>query len=200
MGWQRTVMYNHAASSSAFSAKCASWTAPAAVPVSPTAMMTERLVVLVLICVAAFGCRQPEGVISDPQGEQANKTDDISRDLQAVAERRTGAVDDLRSDIANLSADEPPEDLVRELTTRLNDALTGTTLPDDKAIGIARKLFVATTARDLSQRQQQTIKQEVARALADAGVTPPKAESVATVTDEIQTVMNRNRKRWWHWR
>ena len=156
---------------------------------------------LVFALTLAFaGCRQSDGSVPAPQGEQANKAEDLSRDLQGVASAQQGAVDDLRDDLSNLSGAPPPDHLIVELATRLGDALAGTALSDDAAKGIATKLFVATTARDLSERQQALLRTEMTDMLTSAGVPPVKAQPVAVLVGEIQTAIGENRKRWWHWR
>jgi hypothetical protein len=149
---------------------------------------------------AAGGCRQSDGIIPEPQGEQSNKAEDLSRDLQDVASSEPRALNDLRNDLGNLSSEPPPDHLVSELTKRLSAALAGTTITDEAAKRLADKLFVATTARDLSERQQAMLRSEVIGALASAGVPQAKAEPVAVVVEEIQTAIGENRKRWWHWR
>jgi pyrroline-5-carboxylate reductase len=108
-------------------------------------------------------------------------------------------MNDLRDDLANLSGQPPPDHLVAELASRLNDALAGTTLTDEAAMRLADRLFVAATARDLSERQQANLRTEVTGALTAAGVPQAKAEPVAVVVGEIQTAIGENRKRWWHW-
>jgi hypothetical protein len=162
--------------------------------------MTYRAMVMFVLALAVAGCRQSDGSVPDPQGEQANKAEDISRDLQGVASAEAGAVNDLRQDLGNLSGAPPPDHLVGELATRLTDALAGTTLTDEAAMQLADKLFVATTARDLSERQRVMLRTEVTSALTAAGVPQEKAEPVAVVVDDIQTAIGENRKRWWHWR
>jgi hypothetical protein len=162
--------------------------------------MNRRFLLLFAICIAVAGCRQSDGNVPAPQGEQVNKADDISRDLQGIAAAEQGAATDLRDDLANLSGEPPPDHLVSELANSLNQALAGTTLSDAAAKGIADKLFVATTARDLSERQQAMLRTEVSTALTSAGVPAAKAEPVSNVVGEIQAAIGENRKRWWHWR
>jgi hypothetical protein len=162
--------------------------------------MRHRAIVMFVLALVVAGCRQSDGTISEPRGEQINKADDISRDLQGVAAAEQGAAKDLRDDLGNLSGEPPPDHLVGELANRLNQALSGTTLSEAAAKAIAEKLFVASTARDLSERQQAMLRTEVTTVLTSAGVPQAKAEPVADVVDEIQTAIGENRKRWWHLR
>jgi hypothetical protein len=162
--------------------------------------MRHRALMMFVLAFAVAGCRQSDGDVPQPQGEQANKAEDISRDLQGVASAERGALNDLRDDLGNLSGQAPPSHLVSELVARLSTALAGTTLTDEAAKQLADKLFVATTARDLSERQQTMVRSEVTGALTSLGVPQAKAEPVGQVVTEIQTAIGENRKRWWHWR
>jgi hypothetical protein len=162
--------------------------------------MKHRLMVMFVLSFAVIGCRQSDGDVPQPQGEQANKAEDISRDLQAVASANQSAVNDLRDDLGNLTGQTPPAHLVSELSARLSTALAGTTLTDEAAMRLADKLFVATTARDLSERQQVMVRSEVIGALTSAGVPQVRAEPVGAVVADIQTAIGENRKRWWHLR
>jgi hypothetical protein len=158
-----------------------------------------RFTTMVLLAAALLGagCRQPEGTIPQPAGEQANKTDDISRDLLAVARQDEQGLADLQSDLANLTGDETPRHLLENLVMRLNDALAGTQLTEETARTLARHLFVTISVRELSERQVETLRKEVASTLAAAGVPPPKAEPVAAAVAEIQQAVTTNRRRWW---
>ena len=169
-------------------------------PISPTRTMPHRIVLLLLICLPGIACRQPDGILPQPQGEQVNKTSDISRDLLGVAAARPAAMEELRADVGNLSPTAPPDHLVRELTTRLGEALAGTTLSDETAARLAEKLYVATTADRLSERQQEMLRREFTSTLTSVGVPQAKAEPVAQVVGQIQSAIGQNRKRWWHLR
>jgi hypothetical protein len=162
--------------------------------------MKHAPTLLFVLTIALAGCRQSDGDIAAPQGEQVNKAEDISRDLQGVASAQQGAMNDLRDDLGNLTGQPPPDHLVGELAKRLSDALAGVALTEPAAKGIADKLFVAATARDLSERQQAMLQNDLTGALTSAGVPPAKAEPVAGVVGEIQEAIGENRKRWWHWR
>lgn len=162
--------------------------------------MKHRAILLFVLSLAVAGCRQSDGDVPQPQGEQVNKAEDLSRDLQAVASSQQGALNDLRDDLGNLSGQTPPAHLVGELSARLSTALAGTTLSDEAAMRLADKLFVATTARDLSERQQVMVRADVTGALTSAGVPQAKAEPVGEVVADIQTAIGENRKRWWHLR
>jgi hypothetical protein len=161
-------------------------------------MMKRLLLALVAAVCLSAGCRQPEGTIPQPAGEQVNKTEDISRDLLAVARRENGAVNDLRDDLENLTGEQPPAHLVEGLSSGLETALAGKTVADDVAMKLATQLFVSVSARELSQRQIESLRTEVTATLTGIGVAPPQADTVATAVGEIQHAMTTNRRRWWH--
>ena len=155
-----------------------------------------RTIVLVIACLAA-GCRQPEGEIPSPAGEQANKTDDISRDLLAVAQRSPGAEQDLASDLQNLTGSVPQPALVDELSTRVRDAIAGTTLTDETAKKLATQLYVALAGSELSERQIDVLQRDIVSTLGAAGVPAEKAEPVGAAARELQVRVTRNPRRWW---
>lgn len=161
-------------------------------------IMMKRLLFALMAAACLSACRQPEGTIPQPAGEQVNKTEDISRDLLAVARRENGAVNDLRDDLGNLTGEQPPPHLVEGLSSGLETALAGKTVADDVAMKLATQLFVSVSARELSQRQIESLRKEVTATLTGIGVAAPQADTVATVVGEIQEVMTTNRRRWWH--
>ena len=153
-----------------------------------------------LVFVAAISggaCRQPDGTLPTPQGEQANKTEDIKRDLLAVARQEQGAAEDLKSDLENLTGDQPPTYLVADLAKGLEDALGGTKLTDESAKKIATQLYVAICARELSERQIDVLRKDVTGTLVSTGVAAPKAEPVAGTVGDLQRAMTTNKRRWW---
>jgi hypothetical protein len=159
--------------------------------------MSRLSLVLLVVCLAA-ACRQPEGPVPQPSGEQANKTEDISRDLLAVAEQDEGGVADLKNDLENLTGVQPPAHLVEDLSNDLAEALSGSKLAEESAMRLATHLFVALSARELNERQVGLLQQDVRSTLASVNVPQPKAEPVAEAVAEIQRAITTNRRRWWH--
>jgi hypothetical protein len=144
------------------------------------------------------GCRQSDGTVPTPAGEQINKTSDISRDLQNVAADRANASDELRDDLEGLTEVPPPPHLAEALSGRLVEALKGSTLNEETAGKLAGQLFVAAGARELSDRQVEMLKQDIAATVTDAGATAERAAAVGEVVGDIQAAVGTNRRRWWH--
>jgi hypothetical protein len=160
-------------------------------------MMTRALFLALLCAFACSGCRQPDGTMPTPQGEQANKTDDIRRDLLAVARQEKAAAQDLKTDLDNLTGAQPPGYLIEDLSSGLETALAGAKLPDDSAKKLAHHLFVAICARELSDRQIELLRKDVTGTLVATGVPAAKAEPVAAAVGDIQRAMTTNKRRWW---
>jgi hypothetical protein len=158
----------------------------------------SRVALALLAAVFLVACRQPEGTVPEPAGEQANKTEDISRDLMAVAEQDQSGVADLKNDLENLTGLQPPPHLVDDLSTHLASALAGSKLAEDSAMKLANHLFVALAARELNERQVTLLQHEVRNTLMSVGVPQPKAEPVTEAVAEIQRAITANRRRWWH--
>jgi hypothetical protein len=161
-------------------------------------LMRYTIFAIVAVTCVSAGCRQPEGTVPQPAGEAANKTDDVSRDLLAVARMDKEAANDLRSDLENLTGDQAPPYLVEELSARIDTAVAGARLPDDAAKKLATHLYVTIAARDLSERQVDSLKEDITATLTRAGVDAPKAQPVADAAGDIQRAVGRNRRRWWH--
>jgi hypothetical protein len=160
--------------------------------------MTIRVAMLLLSVFLLAGCRQPDGTMPEPSGEQANKTHDISRDLMAMARAEQQASKDLAADLENLVGRQPPRALVQELATRVEGALKGKTLTDEAAQKLSRQLYIAIAATELSERQIGMLQKDVVGTLMATGATAPQAEPVGESVGEIQRLMGTNRRRWWH--
>jgi hypothetical protein len=145
-----------------------------------------------------MGCRQPDGEVPVPTGEQPNKIYDIGRDLQNVAVNAPGAVDDLNADLVNLSSTPPPDEQVKNLSNALASAFRGKTLSDADAQRVSRVLFLAVTAQDFNSRQVEKLQSEVRDAVAAAGADPESATKVATLASSIAREAGEAHRRWYH--
>jgi hypothetical protein len=165
-------------------------------------MTLERLgrtvAVVAALSAAAAGCRQADGTIPRPQGEQANKTADVGRDLQNVAAQSEGATNDLLDDISNLSSAPPPPQLMSEMANALRTAVAGKAPSPESTQQLAESLYVAFTARDLSQRQIEALKTEVTDRTLKAGGDQQAASAVGELAARIQGEITANKRRWYH--
>jgi|SRR5688572_8289978 hypothetical protein len=157
-----------------------------------------RTVVIVASLAAAAGCRQSDGTIPRPQGEQANKTSDVGRDLLNVAAQSEGAETDLFDDISNLTSTPPPPALMKEMTSALNTAIAGKEPTKEATQQLAESLYSVITARDLSQKQIEALKVEITDRTRKSGAAEPAAVAVGDVAVKIQGEITANKRRWYH--
>ena len=144
------------------------------------------------------GCRQPDGTLPAPQGDQTNRIQDISRDLQNLAAKDANAPSELYDDLTYLEATPRPEPPLRELSQALASALGGTKLSDEDANTIANHLFVAVSGRDLSEAQVQKVGDDLRASLVEVGANPQAAERAAVATTALAGEVSENKKRWYH--
>lgn len=151
-----------------------------------------------LAALLVAGCRQPDGAIPVPTGEQPNKIEDIARDLQNLAGGDAGARRELLEDLDNLDEHPRPEPPLRDLADVLAAALAGLELDEARARRLADQLFVAATARALSPRQIDQLASDVRGAMLAAGADDRAAERVSVAVRALSEARTENRRRWFH--
>jgi hypothetical protein len=160
-----------------------------------------RCVTLLLggtLLLTAAGCRQPDGTMPSPQGDQTNRIGDISRDLQNLAAKDVNAPNELYDDLTYLEATPRPEPRLRELSQALATALGGTKLSDEDATAIANHLFVAVSGRELSEAQVEQVGDDLRASLVGVGADAQAAERAAVATTALAGEVSENKKRWYH--
>jgi hypothetical protein len=163
-------------------------------------MKTSRIVFVVAVAVASAamsGCRQPDGAVPKQDEEQVNRTADLSRDLQNVARGDQNAVNDLADDLQVIGRLPAPPERVRELAGALQTALAGKTISDEAARRLADSLFVVMAARQLSERQVETLQTEITIQAKAAGADDARAANIANAVARLQGDVTANRKRWY---
>ena len=156
-----------------------------------------RLILLVLPLMLA-GCRQADGPMPEPGGEVPNRLADISRDLQAVARGDAQARQDLAEDVVVfVESDGEARMAVNELSRRTAEVVSGSRLSEQSAQRLAQQLWTAAAARELSQRQVETLQGEMHALLVEIGVPEDRAENVATQAGEAQRLLTGRVKRWY---
>ena len=151
----------------------------------------------IVILVSAAGCRQPDGPIPKPSAEEENKIGDVSRDLLAVRSREPSAVKDLGEDLSNFAPTNEGGRHGAEMAKRLAASLEGTKLSEDAARQIARDLFIAFSARELSRRQVATLRDSLGSVLSQTGVQQATATSVLDNVNEVQADVTTLKPKWW---
>jgi hypothetical protein len=162
---------------------------------------TRRLAggaVSAVLVMALAGCRQPDGSMPLPAGEQTNRVDDISRDLQNVARSDSSAPAELLDDLTYLESVPRPPERLKELGDALTASLRGGTLPDPEAKRVSTLIYQMVAARDLSESQIAQIGTDLRETLVKAGSTPEAADRVAAAGSALAGEVTQNKKRWYH--
>jgi hypothetical protein len=151
-----------------------------------------------MLTLTLTGCRQPDGAIPAPQGEQTNRIDDISRDLQNLANKDANAPAELLDDLTYLEPVPRPPARLKELADSLAAALGGATLPDAEARQVATLVFQLVAARDMSESQIEQTAMELRELLVKVGAMPQPADRVAAAGSALAGEVTQNKKRWYH--
>lgn len=163
--------------------------------------MTSRIVSCALIlAVSAFaaGCRQPDGPMPEATGEVPNRLGDLSRDLASVARGEEQARQDLADDL-KVFVDQAPDaqPAVDELVRRTSAVVAGKPLNDQNAQRLAHQLWTAVAGREMSERQVETLQNEMQALLVSVGVPEERAVETASQVEEVQKLVTTRQRRWY---
>lgn len=160
--------------------------------------MSARYVFIAVLALLAAGCRQADAPMPTPDEGVQEELEDVRRDLQDIASRRDqqasqALADDLRKYVVRPSAIAP----VDELTRRTAAVLPGKNLSEEAAGQLAYTLWVAVTARELSERQIETLQNDVESQLVRIGVAEDDASQVAAQAGVVQGAVTDRQRRWY---
>ena len=153
---------------------------------------------IVTIPVFAGGCRQADGPVPTPSQTYQEELVDVARDLQNVASGRDpNGPNDLADDLRKYTEKPAAKPLVDELSARTAKALQGRDLADQDAQRLAHNLWVSIYAKDLSERQIETLQNDMQALLVSIGVTEETAQQVAAQVGEVQGSVTLRPRRWY---
>ena len=121
----------------------------------------------------------------------------MTRDLQNIANNDAQGPADLASDLGKYTDDPEEKPAVQELTRRVAVAVKGSKLTDEAARQLAEDLWEAIAARQNSERQMETLQNDVQSVLMSAGIPEPNAQQVAAQVGEVQRAVNDRPRRWY---
>lgn len=156
-----------------------------------------RCTLLIAASLSIAGCRQADGPLPTPSQERQNEIGDISRDLQSIARRDAEGANDLTEDLGKYAEAPAVRAAVDELSRRTVAAVEGSTLTEQTAQRLAHNLWLAISAREISERQVETLQNDLQGLLMSAGVAEERAEPVAQQVEEIQRLATTRPKRWY---
>lgn len=157
-----------------------------------------RGVLIVTLTVFAGGCRQADGPVPTPNQTYQEELVDVARDLQNVATGRDpNGPTDLADDLRKYTDKPAARSLVDELTTRTVKAIAGRELAEQDAQRLAHNLWVSVYAKDLSERQIETLQNDMQAHLISLGVGEDSAQQVAAQVGEVQSSVTLRPRRWY---
>jgi len=154
--------------------------------------------VLILVAgVSISACRQADGLVPTPSAEDQSEIGDISRDLQSIAAREAQASADLADDLRKYAEPTSLEPAIDELSRRTASAVAGSVLTGDTAQQLAKNLWVAVVAREMSKSQIESLQDDLTSVLMSAGIEEGRAQPVAAEVEEIQRLVTTRTRRWY---
>jgi hypothetical protein len=153
---------------------------------------------VVALTVLLGGCRQADGPVPTPNETYQEELVDVARDLQNVATGRdpNGSAD-LADDLRKYTEKPAARPLVDELSARTVKAIAGRELAEQDAQRLAHNLWVSVYAKDLSERQIETLQNDMQAHLVSLGVGEESAQQVAAQVGEVQSSVTLRPRRWY---
>ena len=153
---------------------------------------------IILVSALALGaCRQADGPMPPVNAEIQNELLDISHDLQNVARRDPAGPEDLAHDLGKYPRQSDEMPAVNELTRRTSNVLVGKTVNEQAGQRLAHSLWTTVAARELSERQVETLHNDLQSILVSIGVAEPQAQQVAAQVGEVQKAVGDRPRRWY---
>jgi len=141
-----------------------------------------------------------DGPLPMPSGEDANRLDDLRRDLGDVvagnAEGRKNFADDL---MVFADLDKSPDAVVaiNDLASQISDAATAAQIKEPAAPPLLRQVWTAVAARDLSEKQVTQLQADIKTTLAGLGVAEPSAQGIVNQIGTVQKAVTDRQRRWY---
>jgi hypothetical protein len=162
--------------------------------------MTLRVLLsplIVIVSLAIAGCRQADGPMPTTEGEVPNRLVDISRDLMSASRGDTQARQDLAADLRVFVSKQEAVPAANELARRTSEVVDGKALNDQNAERLAHHLWTAAAAREMSQRQVESLQNDLHALLVSMGVPEDNALNVASQAGEVQRLVTTRERRWY---
>jgi len=135
-----------------------------------------------------------------PTGDDANRLDDLRRDLAEVvggsAEGRKNFADDLLV-FAELERKPEAAAAINDLARQISDAAVATQLKEAAAPPLVRQVWTAVAARELSEKQVTQLQADVKATLTGLGVAEQAAQSIANQVGTVQKAVTERQRSWY---
>lgn len=159
-----------------------------------------RYALLIALALTLGACRQADGPMPTPSPGVQEELKDVTQDLRNVAAARDPqAPEDLVHDLRKYVRRSSAAPAVDELSRRAARALAGSTLTEQAAQRLAHDLWTAIEAREISDRQRESLQNGVQSLLMSVGVAEEGAQQVAAQVGEVQRQVTDRPRRWYEW-
>ena len=158
---------------------------------------TFRYAIILFSALALGACRQADGPMPTADANVQNDLEDIRHDLQNVAKGDPAGPQDLADDLGKYPRRKEDVPSVNELSRRTVNLLAGRTVNEVTAQRLAHSLWTTVAARELSERQIETLQNEVQSILVSVGIAEPQAQQVAVQVGAVQKAVGDRPRRWY---
>ena len=157
-----------------------------------------RYVLIVIAGLSSGACRQADGPIPAPNPTVQEELVDVTRDLQNISTGRDPqAPKDLADDLRKYAHRPSAEAAVDELSRRTAGVLGGVNLTEQAAQRLTHNLWLSAAASELSERQIETLQNDVQAILMSVGIAEENAEQVAAQVGDVQVAVTDRPRRWY---
>jgi hypothetical protein len=151
-----------------------------------------------LVCALQFAaCRQADGPLPATTPDTSNELGDISRDMQAVAGGDASGQKDLTDDIGHYAQETSGAAAAAELSRRIAEALKGKNIKAGQAMPVAHTSWVAVAGRQLSEKQIDSLKNDMKTQLMSLGADEQHAQAAADQVGVVQQAVTARHRRWY---
>ena len=161
-------------------------------------MKSTAILALILFTALTLGaCRQADGPIPKPDANTEEELIDVQHDLQNIGRGDPNGPRDLEHDVTKYAR--APEEVpsITELSRRTATVVAGRTLSDQTAGRLAHSLWTTVWARQISERQVETLQNDMESILVSMGVVEEQARQVAAQVAVVQKAVTAHPRRWY---
>jgi hypothetical protein len=153
--------------------------------------------VLVSLLVLSAACRNPDGPIPQPTGDEPDEVFELSRDILNVAGGDPQAFQELTDDLGTQGPFETGQPRAAALAKTLQGALVGRQMTQDQAKRLADDLYIVFAGDRLSPGQVDAVQTRVSGLLREVGTPEASIGPVRDSITSVQALVNPGRRRWW---
>ena len=158
---------------------------------------TGLIAAFILVAASVSACRQGDGPVPTPNAVVQEELVDVRRDLENAASNNPDAPEELARDLRKYVIRPSATPAVDELSRRTARVLPQTKLTEQSAQQLAHNLWVTVSARELSERQVESLQNDVQSLLMSVGVAEQNAQQVAAQVGDVQRAVGDRPRRWY---